>query len=59
MLIAELLRFARWRGIRRVEGIVLYDNLPMIELAKSLGFHVTHDYTQHVVVISLELDSGQ
>jgi acetyltransferase len=59
LLIAELLRFARWRGIRKVEGIVLPDNLPMIELAKSLGFQVRHDYAQHVVVISLELDSGQ
>jgi len=59
LLIAELLRFARWRGIERVEGIVLHDNAPMIELAKSLGFHVAHDYAQHVVVISLALDSGQ
>ena len=59
LLIAELLRFARWRGIRRVEGIVLYDNLPMIELAKALGFHAAHDYAQHLVVISKSLDSGQ
>jgi acetyltransferase len=58
LLIAELLRFARWRGIRRVEGIVLHDNLPMIELAKSLGFHVAHDYAQHVVVISQSLEPG-
>jgi acetyltransferase len=57
LLIAELLRFARWRGIARVEGIVLHDNLPMIELAKSLGFHVAHDYAQHVVVISLSLET--
>jgi len=55
LLIAELLRFARWRGIQRVEGIVLHDNVPMIELAKSLGFHVAHDYTQHVIVISQSL----
>ena len=55
LLFAELVRFARWRGIRRMEGIVLYDNLPMIELAKSLGFHVVHDYAQHVVVISQSL----
>jgi acetyltransferase len=56
LLIVELLRFARWRGIRCVEGIVLHDNLPMIELAKSLGFHVAHDYAQHVVVISQSLE---
>ena len=59
LLLAELTRFARWRGIRRLEGIVLYDNSAMIELAKSLGFHTAHDYTQHVVVISKSLDSGQ
>jgi acetyltransferase len=59
LLLAELTRFACWRGIRRLEGIVLHDNLPMIELAKSLGFHVTHDYAQQVVVISKSLDSGQ
>ena len=57
LLIAELLRFARWRGIGHVEGIVLHDNLPMIELAKSLGFHVAHDYAQHVVVISKSLET--
>jgi acetyltransferase len=55
LLIAELLRFARWRGIRHIEGIVLHDNQPMIELAKSIGFHVAHDYAQHVVVISQTL----
>lgn len=59
LLVAELFRFARWRGIRHVEGIVLHDNLPMIELAKSLGFHVAHDYAQQVVVIKHSLESGQ
>ena len=59
LLIAVLLRFAQWRGIRKVEGIVLPDNLPMIELAKALGFHAAHDYAQHLVVISKSLDSGQ
>lgn len=56
LLIAELLRFARWRGIKCVEGIVLYDNFAMIELAKSLGFHTTHDYSQQVVVITRSLN---
>ena len=59
LLIAELLRFARWRGIEQIEGIVLPDNAPMIELARSMGFHVAHDYAQHVVVILQALDSGQ
>jgi acetyltransferase len=59
LLVAELTRFARWRGIRCLEGIVLPENFAMIELAKSLGFHATHDYTQGVVVITRSLDSGQ
>jgi acetyltransferase len=59
LLIVELMRFARWRGIECMEGIVLYDNLPMLELAKSLGFHAKHDYAQHVVVITHSLESGK
>lgn len=59
LLLTELTRFARWRGIRCLEGIVIPDNFAMIELAKSLGFHAAHDYVQHVVVISKSLDSGQ
>jgi hypothetical protein len=39
-----------------MEGIVLHDNFPMIELAKSLGFSATHDYAQQLVVISKSLD---
>jgi acetyltransferase len=57
LLFTELVRFARWRGITCIEGIVLHDNLPMLELAKSLGFHVRHDYAQHVVVISQSLEN--
>jgi acetyltransferase len=59
LLFAELARFARWRGVRCMEGIILPDNFPMIELAKSLGFHVAHDYTQGVVVITQSLVSAQ
>lgn len=58
-LFAELTRFARWRGIRCMEGIVLPDNFAMIELAKSLGFHATHDFAQRVVVITRSLTSGE
>ena len=59
LLVEELTRFARWRGIECFEGIVLHDNFAMIELAKSLGFHATHDYAQQVVVITRTLNSGQ
>lgn len=57
LMFAELVRFAHWRGITCMEGIVLHDNFPMIELAKSLGFHVRHDFAQQVVVISLSLET--
>jgi acetyltransferase len=59
LLLAELTRFARWRGICCLEGIALPDNFGMIELAKSLGFHTTHDYSQGVVVITQSLNSRQ
>jgi acetyltransferase len=58
ILVAELTRFARWRGIRCFEGIVLPDNFAMIQLAKSLGFHAAHDYAQQLVVITKSIDSG-
>jgi acetyltransferase len=58
-LVAELMRFARWRGICCLEGIVLPDNFAMIELAKSLGFQTKHDFAQHVVVIQLALPGAE
>jgi acetyltransferase len=58
LLVAELTRFARWRGVCCLEGIVLPENFAMIELAKSLGFSATHDYSQGVVVITQLLNSG-
>ena len=56
ILVAELTRFARSRGVTCFEGIVLPDNFAMIELAKSLGFHAKHDYAQQVVVITKTLN---
>ena len=58
LLVAELTRFARWRGVRCLEGIILPENFAMIELAKSLGFHATHDYSQGVVVITRSLEQS-
>jgi acetyltransferase len=38
LLLAELVRHARSRGIGRLVGIVLRENSPMLQLAQSMGF---------------------
>jgi acetyltransferase len=55
LLVMQLMRFARWRGISRLTGMVLADNRPMLALAASLGFHASYDPAQHLIVISREL----
>jgi len=49
------MRFARWRGLSRLTGVVLAENRAMLALAASLGFHASYDPAQHLVVISREL----
>ena len=55
LLITHLLRFAQWRGICRMTGIVLPENAPMIALARSLGFSLRFDPVEHLMKIRLEL----
>jgi acetyltransferase len=55
LLVTQLMRFARWRGISRLTGMVLAENQAMLALAASLGFHASYDPAQHLVVISREL----
>jgi RimJ/RimL family protein N-acetyltransferase len=55
LLVTELIRFARWRGMTRLSGIVLPENAPMLALAASLGFKASYDRVQHLMVISREL----
>ena len=55
LLVTQLMRFARWRGISALTGLVLTDNQPMLALAASLGFHASYDCAQHLIVISREL----
>ena len=55
LLVTQLMRFARWRGLSRLTGVVLADNRAMLALAASLGFHASYDPAQHLVVISREL----
>lgn len=55
LLVTHLLRFAHLRGMRRMTGIVLRENAPMIELARSLGFSIAYDPEQRLVTIAREL----
>lgn len=55
ILLRELARYARTRGFRRLIGIVLPENRPMISLAESLGYSSNYDGTDHLVHISLNL----
>ena len=55
LLVTQLMRFARWRGMCRLTGMVLADNQAMLALAAGLGFHARYDPAQHLVVISREL----
>lgn len=55
ILMRELARYARTRGFRRLIGLVLPENRPMISLAQSLGYSSNYDGTDHLVHISLNL----
>lgn len=58
LLVTHLLHFARSRGMRRMTGIVLPDNTPMIALARSLGFGIAFDPDQRLVSIARDLADG-
>ena len=49
-LMRQLIRYAREQGIRRLIGLIVPDNQPMIALARRLGFTVSYDPTQHLFV---------
>jgi acetyltransferase len=42
LLVRHLMQFARWRGYRRMTGMVQLENERMLSLAKSLGFAASH-----------------
>ena len=55
LLLRQLIAYAREQNIRRLIGLVLPDNEPMIALARRHGFTVRYDPAQHLFVMSLEL----
>ena len=59
-LMQELIRSARARGLKSMEGFILSGNTPMRKLAKRLGFQVTaSDEGPGVVRVVLDLVSAQ
>jgi acetyltransferase len=59
VLITELMRFARWRGFRRFDAIVLPDNQRMLALASRLGFSSHYDPQAHLMRIERALQPAE
>jgi RimJ/RimL family protein N-acetyltransferase len=60
LMLSRLLRHAQRRGVPRLFGDVLRDNLPMIALARSLGFSVNrHAADARLVRVSKMLDGAR
>ncbi len=56
LLMKRIIAYARDRGLRRVEGLVLRENAPMLTLAKRLGFVVQpRSGEPSAVLVALEL----
>lgn len=55
LLVLHLIRFARWRGLKRLVGIVLPENQKMLALARSTGFSCHFDSAAYTVRIDLDL----
>jgi RimJ/RimL family protein N-acetyltransferase len=55
LLLRQLISYAREQHIRRLIGLVLPENEPMIALARRLGFTVRYAAGQHLFVMSREI----
>lgn len=57
-LMRKLVKWARRKYLDRLYGVVQHDNLPMLQLAESLGFKQVVSHDPHGLVrVVLELDS--
>lgn len=56
-LLTRLFDYARYRGIERIVGVILPENVRMIRLARSLGFKAVHDPEERVVRVTLPLQT--
>jgi len=56
-LIRELIEHAHARGLAALNGLVLYDNWPMLSLAAKLGFELWEDADPALTRVEKTLDS--
>jgi acetyltransferase len=57
-LLGRLLEAARGRGLGALNGVVLYDNWPMLGLAAKLGFELAEDPDPTLVRVEKTIDSS-
>ncbi|GAB3470646.1 bifunctional acetate--CoA ligase family protein/GNAT family N-acetyltransferase [Massilia terrae] len=55
LLMGILIDYCRQRGIAEIVGEALSENTAMLALARSLGFHLTHEHAEGVVHLRLPL----
>jgi len=58
LLVKPLLRFAKSHGFVRIEGFVLPENVPMLGLARQLGFSVGYSSSERLMHIAYGLSHG-
>jgi acetyltransferase len=58
LLVKPLLRFAKSHGFVRIEGFVLPENVPMLALARKLGFSVDYSSSERLMHIAYGLSHG-
>ena len=56
-LLTRLFDYGRHRGLERIVGVILPENVRMIRLARSLGFKAVHDPEERVVRVTLPLQT--
>jgi len=56
LLMHRIIEYARAKGLKRVHGQVLSENLTMLKMCQELGFHIADDSEAGVKVEVLDLD---
>lgn len=57
-LLQHLINYAAADGLKRIEGVVLSENLKMLEMCRELGFTVRQHATERgLSMVTLELDN--
>jgi acetyltransferase len=58
-LMDKIIRYCQSRGTRRIVGLVLRDNIPMLDLVHALGFHSRKIPDEDVMEVELDLEGLQ